>query len=354
MHDNSDLRLFGTFAKYAVSSLHRSTFLTFAKQSDITQKQLTKMPPFDVSTEEVTNPLMTLVDAAASILGKPGEECDNSEETPATCPTSSLDESEAECPRTPVNSGPTTILEVPLSRTSKSANGEVSSEATQSDCKKLSFAEQLMAVLDDESYSDIITWMPDGKAFTIVDPKEFTKEHMPRLFNIRNMSSFVRKLTRWGFSRVHEKVTMNSDIFKHKEFQKGKTTLCAEIKCLGRTQTFGQSPSSVKAVIKTLQPSGGEKKTTSDMVKPTQRAQDVYSSSVRSNILKAALESLNRTTDPVVDALALHHILTQHSSAHSIPILGASSWANAPGTSLFSPSNNALATWGAYHRPLPY
>eukprot|EP00526_Cylindrotheca_closterium_P014565 CAMPEP_0113636048 /NCGR_PEP_ID=MMETSP0017_2-20120614/18810_1 /TAXON_ID=2856 /ORGANISM="Cylindrotheca closterium" /LENGTH=285 /DNA_ID=CAMNT_0000546893 /DNA_START=10 /DNA_END=867 /DNA_ORIENTATION=+ /assembly_acc=CAM_ASM_000147 len=99
--------------------------------------------------------------------------------------------------------------------------------------EKLTFAQQLMTLLDDES-SPYLKWMPDGKSFTIKNPKKFTSDQMPKLFNIRNMSSFVRKLTRWGFTRHHEKETMNSDIFKHARFEKGEWERCAEIKCATR------------------------------------------------------------------------------------------------------------------------
>jgi hypothetical protein len=72
--------------------------------------------------------------------------------------------------------------------------------------------------------------MPDGKAFTIVNHKKFAKEEMPKIFNIQNMSSFVRKLTRFGFVRVHDKKTMNSDIFSHQDFQRGSPEKAAGIK----------------------------------------------------------------------------------------------------------------------------
>ncbi|KAL3934251.1 MAG: hypothetical protein SGBAC_009985 [Bacillariaceae sp.] len=99
--------------------------------------------------------------------------------------------------------------------------------------EKLTFAQQLMTLLDDEA-SPYLKWMPDGKSFTIKNPKKFTSDQMPKLFNIRNMSSFVRKLTRWGFARHHEKETMNSDIFKHASFEKGAWERCSEIKCATR------------------------------------------------------------------------------------------------------------------------
>lgn len=88
---------------------------------------------------------------------------------------------------------------------------------------KMGFVETLMQTLDNEKeYSQIITWMPDGTAFTIVNHKRFTKEEMPKVFGIRNMSSFVRKLTRFGFTRRFDKETMNSDIFAHEDFVRGK------------------------------------------------------------------------------------------------------------------------------------
>jgi hypothetical protein len=88
-----------------------------------------------------------------------------------------------------------------------------------------------MHILDDEdNYSNIITWMPDGKAFTIVNHKKFTKVEMPKIFNIKNMSSFVRKLARFGFTRIHDKQTMNSDIFAHKDFQRGCYERATQIK----------------------------------------------------------------------------------------------------------------------------
>jgi HSF-type DNA-binding len=101
--------------------------------------------------------------------------------------------------------------------------------------KKLTFAEFLMQCLNDEANDDVLRWMPCGTQFTITNHRKFTMERMPQLFKIRNMSSFVRKLTRWGFSRVHEKATGNSDIFKHPHFQRDKPELCKRIRCVNRS-----------------------------------------------------------------------------------------------------------------------
>ena len=101
--------------------------------------------------------------------------------------------------------------------------------------KKFTFAEFLMQCLNDEANDDVLRWMPCGTQFTITNHRKFTMERMPQLFKIRNMSSFVRKLTRWGFSRVHEKATGNSDIFKHPHFQRDKPEICKRIRCVNRS-----------------------------------------------------------------------------------------------------------------------
>ena len=125
------------------------------------------------------------------------------------------------------------VSEPKESSMSEPAPQEDANEASNKDAschpapgKELSFAEQLMTVLDDESYSDGLVWMPDNKSFTIINFKNFTMVEMPKLFNIRNMSSFVRKLSRLGFSRNFDKETQNSDVFKHKDFLRGVHYAC--------------------------------------------------------------------------------------------------------------------------------
>lgn len=117
------------------------------------------------------------------------------------------------------------------------------------DSSKHTFSESLMSVLDDPQYEDVIAWMPDGNSFTIKDHKKFTRDLMPKLFSIRNMSSFVRKLTRWGFTRAHEKETCNSDIFKHVNFKRDNLELCRKVKCVGRLQAKSSPVSAKKKTV---------------------------------------------------------------------------------------------------------
>lgn len=168
------------------------------------------------------NPLMALVDVASSILTAELEAATKLQDqensslgslarrssTPPPITTSILVPSVS-----PTSSVTTTNTEVPPS-------SEAPPSSTTETNDRPTFTTQLMALLDDDDF-ECLTWMPDGKAFTIIKPKLFTKEYMPKYFNIRNMSSFVRKLSRWGFIRVHEAATRNSDIFKHPQFQRG-------------------------------------------------------------------------------------------------------------------------------------
>ena len=108
-----------------------------------------------------------------------------------------------------------------------------------------SFPETLMNFIDDVSNSDVIAWMPKGDAFTIVNYKRFAKGKMLKDFNIRNLSSFVRKLYRYGFQRKYEKGTTNSDIFKHVLFRRGERKLCSKIKLLPNGSSGSAKPRTV-------------------------------------------------------------------------------------------------------------
>ena len=100
--------------------------------------------------------------------------------------------------------------------------------------QKQSFARGLMDVLLDESLNDVITFLPDGDAFAILEPKKFAEQVMPKAFGIRTFSPFVRKLHRWGFERIMDKKTHAVDVFRHPLFIRGNYVLCDKIRCIGR------------------------------------------------------------------------------------------------------------------------
>lgn len=307
------------------------------------------MAPCAPTASEEANPFMALVDAAASILDKDSK--------PELTDVSSSGKSlSSESESSSVSSAAGSRSATPLVASPASIVGKI--VETRYD-KKLSFAEQLMAILDDENYSDLLVWMPDGEAFTIVDPKKFTKDHMPKLFNIRNMSSFVRKLTRWGFSRVHEKETMNSDIFRHRKFKRGMQDLCAEIKCVGKPSTSsGASPlASLKAACSTSQQPSLPKSNlpTRPSQSPSQGASSVTRPPV--NMLGKPLESQRSLPEQVIDPY-LFRRLVECQRSHQLAAtagLHVPAWLQARNESLYALKHAMLANWGgAYHPSLQY
>ncbi len=297
----------------------------------------------------VKSPFMALVDAAASILDENAKVA-NSDIVTDVRSSSSCDNSSR--PSTP--SVAKDILPHAVSPTSVSS-GARSIEDSLSE-KKLSFADQLMAILDEDQYCDVLRWMPDGKAFTIVDPKRFTKEFMPKFFNIRNMSSFVRKLTRWGFARVHEKETLNSDIFKHSDFQQGKPCMCREIRCVGRLSSFGLGASLVRSEVAAIKTPQAPK----SVAQAPQAPVLVSSASLPApNDAPSALPytAVQRNTDPLLEALALRHYLEQQAMLPHSSFQHPSPWLRARPENYFTLHNRgALAVWAGHHNPsvLPY
>ena len=98
-------------------------------------------------------------------------------------------------------------------------------------CTREGFLSKLFSVLQDESLSDVLSWMPDGKAFTIVSSREFSKSGMVYdLFGIRKMSSFLRRLNQLDFARIRDPTDPNNlDVFRKPGFMAHTTTLATAI-----------------------------------------------------------------------------------------------------------------------------
>jgi len=96
-------------------------------------------------------------------------------------------------------------------------------------CPKKNFPSKLFDVIADEANSDIIMWLPGGKAFVIQDKKRFASEILPRYFKQSQFTSFTRKLTRWNFERVTRGLLMGA--YFHKYFQKDNPSLCRMMTC---------------------------------------------------------------------------------------------------------------------------
>jgi len=63
------------------------------------------------------------------------------------------------------------------------------------------FPARLHAILSDEKYSHIISWMPHGRAWKVTNKELLVEEVIPKFFGQTKYASFTRQLSGWGFKR---------------------------------------------------------------------------------------------------------------------------------------------------------
>jgi len=107
--------------------------------------------------------------------------------------------------------------------------------ATTAEEVPITFPQKLMSVLDNDELQDIITWLPHGRAFIILQKKKFASDVMPVYFKHSKFTSFTRKLNRWGFTRVPRGPETGS--YYHKYFQRGNHHLCMQMHCQSKPNT---------------------------------------------------------------------------------------------------------------------
>jgi len=106
------------------------------------------------------------------------------------------------------------------------------------------FPRRLFSILSDNSISEIITWLPHGRAFVILKTDELAESVLPKYFpescaNANSVDgsksqtckypSFTRKLNRWGFRQVTR--GPDSGAFHHKFFIRDEPDLCLKMVC---------------------------------------------------------------------------------------------------------------------------
>jgi hypothetical protein len=119
-----------------------------------------------------------------------------------------------------------------------------SPSTTNNPCQREIFPQRLMHILSDTSITDIITWLPHGRSFVIVQPEVLAEKILPKYFpesctSSSNASSsttssckypsFTRKLNRWGFRQVTR--GPDSGAFHHKFFRRDDPTQCRQMIC---------------------------------------------------------------------------------------------------------------------------
>jgi hypothetical protein len=104
--------------------------------------------------------------------------------------------------------------------------------AVQSEVKrhiKLNFPQKLLEILETPEHSNILKWLPGGKAFVIIDKKRFASDILPTYLKPSQFTSFTRKLCRWKFVRVPRGPFMGA--YYHKLFKRDYPALCELMSC---------------------------------------------------------------------------------------------------------------------------
>lgn len=71
------------------------------------------------------------------------------------------------------------------------------------------FPLKLHAILFRDDLTDIITWMPHGRAFKIINIREFELSVLPVYFSSSRVSSFLKDCWEWGFRKVRVDLTLS-------------------------------------------------------------------------------------------------------------------------------------------------
>ena len=75
------------------------------------------------------------------------------------------------------------------------------SKKSAKDTKEVSFQFKLYEILQREDFKDIVTWLPHGLSWKIIDSEALTKTVLPKFFRHGMYSSFKRQMSGWGFRR---------------------------------------------------------------------------------------------------------------------------------------------------------
>ena len=87
---------------------------------------------------------------------------------------------------------------------------------------------QLLDILDGSEFSDIVDWMPHGRAFLVKNPKLFASQVLPQCFKQSKFLSFTRQLNLWGFKRITRGV--DTGAYYHELFLRGRPYLAMRMK----------------------------------------------------------------------------------------------------------------------------
>jgi len=93
------------------------------------------------------------------------------------------------------------------------------------------FPEKLMDMLTkiekEGKFTNVVGWLPHGRAFIVRKPKEFITQVMPTYFRQSKLTSFQRQLNLYGFRRLTQ--GPDAGAYYHELFLKNRPELCTRM-----------------------------------------------------------------------------------------------------------------------------
>lgn len=96
------------------------------------------------------------------------------------------------------------------------------------------------SILSRSDLSDVVAWMPHGRSWRILKPREFEIRVIPTYFEHAKFSSFIRQANGWGFRRLAQGKDRNS--YYHEMFLRGLPHLCKMMKRPGVSEKQAADP----------------------------------------------------------------------------------------------------------------
>ena len=94
--------------------------------------------------------------------------------------------------------------------------------------EKSNFPAKLYRLLEDPTSQEYVSWLPQGRAWKILNQHAFEEKIIPLFFRHANLSSFMRQVNGWGFRRATSGPDQNA--YHHEMFIRGFPKLCAEMR----------------------------------------------------------------------------------------------------------------------------
>lgn len=102
------------------------------------------------------------------------------------------------------------------------------------------FPAKMHAILSRKDLSDVVTWLPHGRAWRVLKPREFEVRVIPTYFEHNKFSSFIRQANGWGFRRITKGPDRNS--YYHELFLRGIPHLSKGMKRPGPSKKATADP----------------------------------------------------------------------------------------------------------------